>query len=190
MLINICYLVVEALLPTTQEGVKKLSQFKDDHMHRLFEKFVLEYYRKHYPIYNASASYIDWSVDDGIIELLPIMKSDITLEYEDKILIIDTKYYNRTLQIHSLYNSRSIHSGNLYQIFTYVKNKDTRHSGDVSGVLLYAKTDEDIAPDNSYLMDGNRISVKTLDLDKDFQGIKRQLDKIVSEWCLYSADHR
>ena len=182
MLINICYLVIEALLPMTQEGTRKMSQFKDDHLHRLFEKFVLEYYRKHYPNYKVSASQIEWNTDDGVIDLLPTMKSDITLECGEKILIIDTKYYGRTLQTNTLFNSRSIHSGNLYQIFTYVKNKDVQHSGDVSGLLLYAKTDEEIAPDNNYLMDGNRISVKTLDLDKNFGGIKSQLDKIVDDW--------
>jgi 5-methylcytosine-specific restriction enzyme subunit McrC len=182
MLINICYLVVEALLPTTQQGSKKLSRFKDDNFHRLFEKFVLEYYRKHYPAFKASAAHIDWNVDDGVIDLLPIMKSDITLKCAGKTLIIDTKYYGHTMQTNSLFNTRTIHSGNLYQIFSYVKNKDVNHSGNVSGILLYAITDEEITPDNCYLMDGNKISVKTVDLDKDFAGIRTQLDKIIEEW--------
>jgi len=182
MLINICYLVIEALLPTTQEGPKKLSQFKDKHLHRLFEKFVLEYYRKHYPCYKVSSGQINWNVDDNFIEQLPAMKADITLEYMGKTLIIDTKYYRRTMQTNVLYNSRTIHSGNMYQIFAYVKNRDTHHSGNVSGVLLYAKTDEKITPDNSYLIDGNKISVRTLDLDNDFAAIKKQLNKIVDEW--------
>lgn len=185
MLINVCYLVAEALLPTTQHGSKKLSMFKDDHLHRLFEKFVLEYYRKHYPGFKTSAAHIDWNVDDGISKLLPVMKSDITLESAGKTLIIDTKYYGHTMQTNSLFDSRTIHSGNMYQIFTYVKNKDVDHTGKVNGVLLYAKTDEEITPDNCYLMDGNKISVKTLDLDKDFDGIRKQLDRIVEEWLSY-----
>jgi 5-methylcytosine-specific restriction enzyme subunit McrC len=182
MLINICYLVIESLLPTMQQGSKKLFQFKDDNLHRLFEKFVLEYYRKHYPSCKVSAAHINWNVDDGIVDLLPAMKSDITLESAGKTLIIDTKYYGHTMQTNSLYNSRTIHSANIYQIFSYVKNKDFNHTGNVSGMLLYAKTDEEITPDNCYLMDGNRISVKTLDLDKDFAGIRVQLDKIIEEW--------
>ena len=182
MLINICYLAVEALLPNTEDGTKKISRFKDEQLHRLFEKFVLEYYRKEHPKLKVSAAQIEWNVDDNYVELLPTMKTDITLEFEGKILIIDTKYYSRTLQTNSLYDSQTIHSSNIYQVFTYVKNKDVARSGYVSGLLLYAKTDERITPDNSYLMDGNRIIIKTLDLDKDFQGIRKQLDKIIAEW--------
>jgi 5-methylcytosine-specific restriction enzyme subunit McrC len=86
------------------------------------------------------------------------------------------------LQKNILYDKISFHSGNLCQIFSYVKNKDTHHSGNVSGLLLYAKTDDEITPNASYIMDGNRISIKTLDLDKDFTGITQQLDKIIEEW--------
>lgn len=79
---------------------------------------------------------------------------------------------------------RGIKRTNLYQIFTYVKNKDTEF-GDkphkVSGMLLYAATDEAIQPDNSYQMSGNKISVKTLDLNRDFSEIAAQLNAIVDE---------
>ena len=61
----------------------------------------------------------------------------------------------------------------------YVKNLDTENTGDVSGMLLYAKTDEIVLPNNSYKMGGNAISVKTLDLDCDFLEIRKQLDNIV-----------
>eukprot|EP00130_Batrachochytrium_dendrobatidis_P008461 XP_006683336.1 hypothetical protein BATDEDRAFT_28864 [Batrachochytrium dendrobatidis JAM81] len=172
--------IIEGLLLTEQEGSHKLARFVDDQkMHRLFEKFVLEYYRRHYPQFNASASHIDWNVDKGVIEFLPVMKTDITLTYEGKTLIIDTKYYQHTMQTNSYYNSKSFHSNNLYQIFTYVKNKDYTNSGNVSGVLLYAKTDEDIVPDNEFSISGNRIAVKTLDMNTDFSHIKRQLSDLV-----------
>ena len=51
----------------------------------------------------------------------------------------------------------------------------------VSGMLLYAATDEAIQPDNSYQMSGNKISVKTLDLNKDFPEIAAQLNAIVDD---------
>ena len=180
MLMNICYLIIKGMLLSTQEGAHKLAHYVDDQrMHRLYEKFVLEYYLKHYPQYKVFAAHIDWNVDDGIIGLLPLMKSDITIEFNGKILIIDTKYYEHSMQTNSFYNSRTMHSNNMYQIFTYVKNKDVNNSGNVSGVLLYAKTDEDITPDNDYMMSGNKISVKTLDLNSEFAVIKKQLDTLV-----------
>jgi len=62
-----------------------------------------------------------------------------------------------------------------------VKNMDFARSGNVSGLLLYAKTDEDIVPDNDYIISGNRISVKTLDLNTDFSNISKQLNAIVEK---------
>ena len=181
MLINICYLVIAGMLLTEQTGTRKLARYLDDQrMHNLYEKFVLHYYRKKYPQLHASAAHIDWDIDDGVVDFLPSMKSDITLEYNGKMFIIDTKYYARTMQTNGLYNSRTIHSNNLYQIFTYVKNKDVSKSGNISGVLLYAKTDEEVVPDNEYMMSGNRISVKTLDLNADFADIENQLGKLVA----------
>lgn len=179
MLINICWLVIKGLLLSPNSGVSKMSQFLDDQqMHRLYEKFVLSYYQKEYPQHSARASYIAWNVDDGILDFLPTMKSDITLTNGSKTLIIDTKYYSRSMQTNTLYNNTTVISGNLYQIFTYVKNKDKLASGNVSGVLLYAKTDEEITPNKDYLIGGNKIGVKTLDLSGDFSEIKEQLDEL------------
>lgn len=185
MLMNICFLVIEGLLLTEQQGSRKLARFIDDQkMHRLFEKFVLAYYRKHYPQFNASASHIDWNVGEGTIEFLPTMKTDITLTYKGKTLIIDTKYYQQTMQSNRYFNSTSFHSQNMYQIFTYVKNKDSTHSGNVSGVLLYAKTEEDIVPDNEFSLGGNRIAVKTLDMNTDFSNIAKQLNVLAERFLL------
>lgn len=54
----------------------------------------------------------------------------------------------------------------------------------VSGMLLYAKTDEDIYPENEYRMSGNRISVRTLDLNEEFSEIRKQLDQIAEKYLL------
>ena len=114
--------------------------------------------------------------------MLPNMKTDIMLTKGSTVLIIDAKYYTHTTQ--TQYDVHTLHSGNLYQIFTYVKNKDAEF-GDkprsVSGMLLYAATDEAIQPDNSYQMSGNKISVRTLDLNRNFSEIDQQLDGIVAE---------
>ena len=180
MLISICYLVVKGLLQTQSDGTTKLMDFLDEQrMHHLYEKFILEYYRKEFPQITASASQIKWQLDDGIGQMLPVMQSDIMLSYQEKTLIIDAKYYTHTTQVQ--YGKHSLHSGNLYQIFTYVKNKEVELKGkphEVSGMLLYAKTDEAIYPDNEYRMSGNRISVRTLNLNGNFAMIRKQLNDI------------
>lgn len=117
--------------------------------------------------------------------MLPKMQSDVYLEYKNKVLIIDTKYYSHTTQ--EYWGVNTVHSGNLYQIFTYVKNKESELKEKdylVSGMLLYARTNERIQPDNVYMMSGNRISVKTLDLNRDFSEIKSQLDDIVINYLM------
>lgn len=183
MLTGICQLVLEGMLLTTDSGEYRLATFiKPELMSKLYEKFILEYYNQEHKELDASASRIPWGLDDGIDSMLPVMQTDITLTKGEKTLIIDAKYYSSALQQH--YDRMTIYSNNLYQIFTYVKNKDAEFGDaphEVSGMLLYAMTDEEIQPDSSYQMSGNRISVRTLDLSRRFPEIAAQLDHIVEE---------
>ncbi len=188
MLISICQLIIEGMLITTDAGDYKLATFVDEQrMCRLYEKFILEYYRKHFPELSVSVSQIPWSVDDGIGTMLPVMQSDIHLQKGNTVLIIDAKYYSHTTQ--TQYDKHTIHSNNMYQIFTYVKNRDYDFGDEehkVSGMLLYAKTEEEIQPDNVYQMHGNQITVRTLDLNLPFEKIAEQLNAIVkSHFALY-----
>ena len=183
MLISVCYLVVKGLLQSNTSGGTKLMDFLDEQrMCRLYERFILEYYRKEHPEIRASASQIPWQLDDDFSFMLPVMQTDIMLSKGNTTLIIDAKYYGHTTQ--EQYGVHTLHSGNLYQIFTYVKNKDAEYGGqprNVSGMLLYAQTDESVQPNNVYHMGGNKISVRTLNLNCSFKEIASQLDGIVAE---------
>lgn len=182
MLMNICYFVIDGMLQTTEKGSYKVVAFSDEHMHKLFEKFVLEYYKKNHDYLDeVNAAQVKWNLsedtDEHMIRFLPTMQTDIFLRYKDRVLIIDTKYYGRTMQ--KQYDKATFHSRNVYQIFTYVKNQDVHGTGNVSGMLLYAKTNESVTPDATFTMSGNKISVKTLDLNREFSMIAKQLDDIV-----------
>ena len=183
MLISVCYLVIKGLLQTNTDGTTRLMDFLDEQrMCRLYEKFILEYYRKEFPKLTVNASQIPWALDDGINDMLPVMQTDIMLSHGSKVLIIDAKYYGHTTQ--AQYDIHTLHSANLYQIFTYVKNKEAELANvphEVSGMLLYARTDEAVQPNNSYQMSGNKISVRTLDLNREFSEIAAQLNAIVDE---------
>lgn len=187
MLISICQLVAQGLLQTKTDGTKQLMDFLDEQrMCHLYEKFILAYYRKHFPVLKVGNPQILWQLDDGNQWMLPRMQSDILLEKGNRVLIIDAKYYAHTTQFR--YEKYTIHSHNLYQIFAYVKNKEYSFSNEdhqVAGMLLYAKTDEAIQPDQTYQMHGNVISVKTLDLNLPFEEIAKQLDQIARGYFNY-----
>ena len=54
------------------------------------------------------------------------------------------------------------------------------HKGNVDGMLLYAKTQEEITPDGQKKhKDGNTIYFRTLDLNSDFETIKKRLDSFL-----------
>lgn len=182
MLINICYFIIDGMLMTTETGKYRMATFSDEHMCRLFERFVLEYYRVHHRELSPNPDRIAWNIcpeEATMIDFLPAMRSDIVLHRGDQTLVIDTKYYSHAMQSH--FDKPTIHSANMYQIFTYVKNFDVEDTGKVSGLLLYAKTDEDITPDLSASFGKNRIRVKTLDLNQKFSGITQQLEELL-EW--------
>ena len=182
MLMNVCYLLLHDLLLTTENGKHKLAAFFDDQrISKLYEKFILEYYKKHFSQYYPASKEIKWDTT-GTIDFLPKMLSDVILFdiEKNKKLIIDAKFYGKIMQ--TQYDADTIRSNNLYQIYTYVKNEDKNNTGLVDGMLLYAKTDDLIIPNLTFDMGENRVSIKTLNLDRDFMEIQDQLDTIVKGW--------
>ena len=72
MLMNVCYFVLDGMLRTTEKGEYKMESFSDEHMARLYEKFVLEYYNQHHTyLSEVKAGQVKWdlvgdnSVDHG-----------------------------------------------------------------------------------------------------------------------------
>lgn len=185
LLMNICFFVIDGMLETTERGEYRMAAFSDEHMARLYERFILEYYRRHYAYLDeVKAAEVKWNLgekqDESMIRFLPAMQTDIYLRRGEKVLILDAKYYGKTLQ--TQFNKSTLHSGNLYQIFTYVKNEDRNNTGNVSGMLVYAKTDEEITPDCRFDMGGNEIGAVTLDLNRDFVEIAAQLNRLANRY--------
>lgn len=75
----------------------------------------------------------------------------------------------------------------LYERFVleYCRREHPELSADapaVSGMLMYARTDEAILPDGDYLMSGNPISIRSLDLSREFEDVRQQLGAVAEEW--------
>jgi 5-methylcytosine-specific restriction enzyme subunit McrC len=182
MLLYICNFIIEGILLTTETGRYRMREFSDDRMCRLFEKFILEYYRKEHPQTSAEAKQIGWDADreNSTMDILPILQTDVFLTLGQRSLIIDAKYYSHTMQ--AKFEKKKIHSANLNQIYVYMDNEDRKRAvrGSVDGMLLYAKTNETIVPDGHLRRsDGNTIWFRTLDLGVEFKQIRAQLDSIV-----------
>ncbi len=183
LLLNICYLVLNGMLQTTEDGSYELLSFSDEHMERLYERFILEYYKQHHPELNPKSAQVKWNLteqpDRMMIQFLPTMQTDITLQKGEKTLIIDAKYYGKSMA--QRYTKETLRSAHLYQIFAYVKNMDTANAGSVSGLLLYAKTEDEVFPEGKpFMIGGNSIGARTLDLNKEFKIISKQLENIVN----------
>lgn len=181
-LLAACELTVKGLLPTEGHGDALLPWLNDEAMSTLFERFVKEYFRFHHPRLDAKAAHIPWAAEiDGVgLHQLPAMRTDITLRDSNSLLIIDTKYYGSSTQV-SQYGRETLHSGNLYQIHTYVKNASA--SGvPVSGLLLYARTDGPVQPDLDAVIGGHRIGATTLDLTKPWPLLRAELDALLDRF--------
>lgn len=183
LLLGVCELVVRGLLPTENSGTKQLTKWvSDEAMDRLYERFVREYYVFHHPELSPGARAIPWDYDDPKahgIEQLPAMLTDVTLRSGRRTLIIDTKYFAQSMQV-GRWGKATNHSNNLYQMLAYTKNADIHGDGSVSGLLLYARTNEPEQPDLDLVIQGNRIGARTLDLGQPWSQIRAQLEGILS----------
>ena len=151
-------------------------------MRQLFEAFVHNFYAREAHGASVRAAELRWDADPESArsaELLPVMKTDITVERGRRAWIIDTKYTARMLQAHPQGADR-VRSEHLYQIFAYIKNAE-RLGGAFSsceGILLYPSTGESL--DVSYALPGHRIRVCTVDLNKGWKDIHSRLLSLIN----------
>lgn len=111
-----------------------------------------------------------------MLDFIPMMKTDITIEFKGRMLIIDAKFYNKILRDN--YLNKTISSNNLYQIMAYVDNQDPYKEGKVSGMLLYAQTINEPFIEIKQKLNMHTIMVRTLDLNESWEDIRNRLNNI------------
>lgn len=177
--IDICKLIITGLIVSDKDGNNYFKEFLDDtKVSWIYENFIKSYYRRHYSKLNASSKKL-YLTDDPLMEFIPLMRTDITLEYKDKILIIDAKFYNKILKSNYFDSKcKTISNNNLYQILAYVDNQDPYKVGNVYGMLLYAQTIDE--PPISIIKNINKhkIMIETLNLNEDWIFISKKLNTI------------
>lgn len=177
--VDICKLILKGLIVSDKNGNNKFKEFLDDSkISTIYENFIKAYYRKHYPELNARSKKL-YLTDKPMSSNIPMMKTDITLEYNNKMLIIDAKFYNKILRENYINpNCRTISNSNLYQIIAYVDNQDPYKENKVYGLLLYAKTLNDPPFSLIERLNGHKIMIRTLDLNATWNDIKEGLNNI------------
>lgn len=184
VIINICYLILKELIITQENGENRYRDFfEDEKLSVIYERFVREYYKKHYPKLNPSIKSMKWNIDEGypMIDFLPTMITDINLYHENKVLIIDTKFYANILE-KGRYDKKIISRNNWNQLFAYISNYSYNSDKKVSGMLLYAQTDEEIANNSVTSVMGYKMSIRVLDLRRNFNSISYELNKIADDF--------
>ena len=113
------------------------------------------------------------------------MRLDIYLENKEESIIIDTKYYPNFLK-NSYYSNdkRTLISGNLYQMYTYLNHLNS--SKKTKGVLLYPYNGESISEKYEVdIMNSNQINksvlqIQTIDLSQEWRKIEEELNRIIN----------
>lgn len=179
-LLHVCEFVHEHWLPTEEGRGRHFRDFARNGLPKVFERFVLNFYKRELPDWDVGAPWIDWSADGQNAlsrELLPVMKTDVCLSRPGRAIILDTKFYAEALKA-GPYGTPKLLSGNLYQMYTYLRQKSCDPGWEsAEGVLLYPRTSRDL--DAEFSTHGHRIRAVTLNLWQPWQAIHGDLLNIV-----------
>ncbi len=178
-LMSVCRMVVESMLLTQDDGEVRLASFSDPRrLHALYEAFVLAWFERHHPELSPSAREVGRSLEGEAPPFLPRLYTDVTLVGESSTLIVDCKCYGSILKTH--YGREIASPANLNQIFSYVVHEGHASGRPVSGMLLYALTEEDVEQRARWTEAGRDFYLWTLDLGREFPEIHAQLDEVAA----------
>jgi 5-methylcytosine-specific restriction enzyme subunit McrC len=182
-LLSICEIVAGSWLIDEETGEYRFRDFLRDpkRMARLYENFILNFYRIERPDLDVRKEAIRWmasSDDDDALSYLPRMETDISIRDGQETLIVDAKYYQETFS--GYYESETIHSANLYQLFAYLKNLEGRGGSDANaaGMLLYPTVSQSARL--HYRIHDHSVSVCTVNLANDWKDLRAELLGLVS----------
>lgn len=184
-ILSICELVADSLLVDQISGKYRFLDFLRDErrMAHVYEEFLSNFLRSERPDLSIKKEKISWqadSEDPATLVFLPSMETDISLRNSNRTLIIDAKYYKETLA--SYYDTERIHSGNLYQLFAYLKNIEAREGPDreCEGMLLYPVVSKGVRLE--YQIHGHRVRICTVNLAAHWSEIREELLDLVKEY--------
>tara|TARA_B100001971_G_scaffold214432_2_gene251906 strand:- start:1599 stop:2636 length:1038 start_codon:yes stop_codon:yes gene_type:complete len=181
LLMNICELIHDSLMPTEEAGNSTFRDFIRDSkkMPALFESFVFNFYQHELLGYKVAKSSFEWQEQSGDAEALarlPTMNTDVELEQGNELTVLDCKYYKEAFT--SNWETERYKTPNLYQLYSYIMNKQIeRPSMKVSGMLLYPEVHQSFT--DRFILQGHPITIASINLDQPWEGIDADLKALV-----------
>lgn len=171
-LLSVCRLIHEQLLVDERSGKATFTDFSEERMEKLYENFIIGFYRREQDRYRINQrrtiAWVDEGTPDHQRSKLPRMEADVILEAPERRIIIDAKYYQEALG--GRYGGK-LHSNNLYQLLAYLRNREATEAPGPKheGVLLYPTVETPVAADVH--LEGFPIRARSIDLAQDWRCI-------------------
>lgn len=181
-LLKICGIIHENIFFNQEDGSWKFREFDQDEikMRHLFQAFVRRFYQEELGC-SMRPSRIEWQltpVTEEAKRYLPKMVTDITMDFNGRNIIVDTKYYKKTLYFNG--KKKSIYSNHLYQLFAYIKNIEARDQLEcIEGILLYPVVTDNYRFEYKTAFGNHKMSVHTINLNQHHTLISNDLKKII-----------
>ncbi len=196
-LLSVCRLLYESSVVDEKTGRTTFRDFRQEEatMWALFEEFVTGFYQREQCVFrvNPGGRNVKWAdkgwATDEDRGRIPLMTADVILDSPDRRIILDTKYYTDALARRHGSGTGKLHSGNLYQLLAYLRNRQvTRPDGAKhDGILLYPQVgDEPLRAD--IRLEGFRIQARTVDLNQDWRAIHAEMLETIGIGSSSSAE--
>jgi 5-methylcytosine-specific restriction enzyme subunit McrC len=181
LLMNICELVYESLIPTEQAGQATFQDFIRDpkKMPKLFEAFVFNFYQQELQNYKVGRTKFKWqdvTGDANAFEHIPMMQTDVEIESDDDLRILDCKYYKEAFTHH--WETERYKTANLYQLYAYMMNKQIQYPElKVSGILLYPQVNQSFT--EHFNLQGHDVIIASINLNQPWRNIHNDLKALI-----------
>ena len=183
-LMHVCQLIHKSLSVEGKPGQVEFLDFRKDEkrMWKLFEDFVVEFYRREQNEFHVGhGKKIQWD-DEGTAKeqrrMIPDMESDVLLESKDnkRRFILDCKYYKSALSTH--HGTKKLRSEHLYQLLAYLRNREATKPGPRhEGILLYPVVHEPLRV--NVCLEGFPIRARGIDLSQHWRSIHDDMLAVV-----------
>jgi 5-methylcytosine-specific restriction enzyme subunit McrC len=177
--VHVCHLIRRRGLPTEEAAHTLFADYRRDRrtMARLFEQFVRQFFAHHLRgqarVWPKALPWDLRPADEAARQHLPQMQTDVVIEYANRLVLIECKYYPEAL-IPGQYGGERLRSGHLYQLYAYQQH--LRHYAQgrpITALLLYPVAQTTLAL--RYTLEGAPLGAFTVNLHQPWPAVEAEL---------------